>query len=256
MFPLPFRPTILAVLLLSGCAGIAPTPKVPLVPVAGFPGIFVEAGYEARGRQIARLWRRAKTRVAKQLGQSFNRPVRLRICGSQSCMTALARNPGRNAESSRDGLLLGPGAFQNGLGLEKLLSHELVHALFRQFLGRRYGRVPAWFHEGVAVMVSGNGAEGVSAAQATAALRRGNHFTFYCRRDRLGFTRGFRPGGQIYYRQAALFVMHLKGQPARFRRLIARVLESADLCDAYRQTDGGSLRDLWHRYLRTTRRAQ
>ncbi len=248
-------PVIALVLALaSGCASLpgarrAPTTILaPLQPVAGRPGVLVEPGYPALAARVARLLPRAQARVTATLGQSFRRPVRLRLCGSRRCMVALARNPDRNAESSRDGLLLGPSAFQTGIDLGNLLTHELVHALFRQYLGHRYWRVPAWFHEGVAVLVSGNGAEGVSVADARRALRAGRHFTFYCRRDPAGFRRSFRPGGQLRYRQAAMFVRFIGGTPNRFRRLIAAVLQEGDLCGAYQRIYGQDLRDRWRRF--------
>ena len=244
------RPALLLTAFgLAGCAGLpGQRAAVPMQPVAGLPGVTVEAGHGARGRQVARLWRRARSRVTGALGLPFRRPVRLRICATRRCMAVLARNPARDAESARDGLLLGPGAFRTGVNLENLLAHELVHGLFRQYLGRRYWRVPAWFHEGVAVMVSGNGAEGVAAATALRALHAGDRFTFYCRRDRLGFSRAFRPGWQRYYRQAELFVRRIAGSPAQFRRLIAETLRTADLCGAWREIHGRSLRRAWREF--------
>lgn len=244
------RPTVTFLAVnLAGCAALAEKQTaIPMAPVKSATGVSVEAGHTARGQQVARLWRQARAQVASALGLPFRHPPRLRICATPRCMTTLARNPARDAESTRDGLLIGPGAFRPGLNLGSLLAHELVHAHFRGYLRRRYWRVPAWFHEGVAVMVSGNGAEGVSAAAAIRALRSGDHFTFYCRRDRLGFTRGFRPGGQLYYRQAALFVRHIAGTPAEFRRLIARTLRSSDLCGEWREIHGRPLRPAWNRY--------
>lgn len=243
----PVRPALLPLLAaLAGCSTLpAQRSSIQMQPVSGLPGVTVEAGEMARGRQVAQLWRQAQARVAGALGQPFLRPVKLRICATARCMKALARNPARDAEATADGLLLGPGAFRTGLNLENLLAHELVHALFRQHLGRDYWRVPAWFHEGVAVMVSGNGAEGVSAAAARRAMRSGDRFTFYCRRDRLGFARAFRPGGQRYYRQAEQFVRHIAGTPAQFRSLIAATLTSADLCAAWRRIHGRSMRQAW-----------
>ena len=204
----------------------------------------METGHELLAAQVARLLPRATARVERALGQKYRLP-RIRLCGTRACMAALARNPRRNAESTRDGLLLGPGAFRPGTDLEKVLAHELVHALFRHRLGRRYWRVPAWFHEGVAVMVSGNGGGRVSEAAARHALRGGNHFTFYCRRDPFGFRRSFRPGGQLYYRQAGMFVRHISGEPSRFYRLIAAVLKDGDVCGAYQRLYGQDLRARW-----------
>jgi hypothetical protein len=240
---------LLSAASLSGCAALSgERAPVPMEPVRGLAGAAVEAGHAAQGQRVATLWRRAQAHVTAALGQPFRRPVRLRICATARCMKALARDPRRDAESSRDGLLLGPGAFRPGLNLESLLAHELVHALFRQYLARRYWRVPAWFHEGVAVTVSGNGAEGVSAAAARQAMRSGDRFTFYCRRDRLGFNRAFRPGGQLYYRQAELFVRHIAGAEAQFHRLIERTLRTADLCASWQHIRQRPLRREWRRF--------
>ncbi len=58
--------------------------------------------------------------------------------------------------------------------LAGVLTHELSHVHFSGWRARNAPRPPAWFTEGLAVMVSdGGGAEGVSDAQAAQAIRDG-----------------------------------------------------------------------------------
>src|SRR5262245_45816509 len=61
--------------------------------------------------------------------------------------------------------------------LPGILTHELSHAHLQGWMGAiAFMRLPNWFKEGLAVMVSdGGGAELVSEAEARAAIQRGEH---------------------------------------------------------------------------------
>src|SRR5262249_16558625 len=60
--------------------------------------------------------------------------------------------------------------------LPAILTHELSHAHIQGWISTANLRLPNWFKEGLAVMVSGGGgAEFVSEQEARAAIERGEH---------------------------------------------------------------------------------
>jgi hypothetical protein len=90
-------------------------------------------------------------------------------------------------------------------------------------------RIPSWFKEGLAVVVSsGGGAESVSEAHARAAIATGNTFA-PAKSGRLLFERSgrsYRLSEHMWYRQSAVLVGFLKTKDdSAFRRLIARIIE-------------------------------
>jgi len=105
-------------------------------------------------------------------------------------------------------------------------------------------RLPQWFKEGLAVMVSGGGgAEGVSELQARDAIRRGDHIAIESSSSLLNlasvkFVRSpqipdtsFRI--QMAYRQAGLFVTFLhETNPVGFARMMNAILEGRPFAEA------------------------
>ena len=117
--------------------------------------------------------------------------------------------------------------------IPRLLAHELSHLHFEQRLGLiGYAwKIPSWFKEGLAVVVSGGGgAESVSPPEARAAIAAGKTFT-PAASGRLLFERSGRSYGlseHMWYRQSALLVEFLQAKdPAAFRQLVEK-LESGD----------------------------
>jgi hypothetical protein len=124
-------------------------------------------------------------------------------------------------------------------------------------------RLPHWFKEGLAVMVSGGGgAEGVSEAQARDAIRRGDHIALESSASLLNFddiefenppvvpTSSFRI--QMAYRQAGLFVSFLRGSsPAGFERMMDAIFQSRPFADAVTTGYAADLPTLWSRFAQT-----
>ena len=105
--------------------------------------------------------------------------------------------------------------------LPGILTHELSHAHLQSWISAvAYIRLPNWFKEGLAVMVSeGGGAESVSEPEARAAIQRGEHFLVEetgSLRTLVGVKFTQAPPGEspshvtlLAYRQAGMFVSYL-----------------------------------------------
>lgn len=121
------------------------------------------AGDDLMAARVERLCREDRTALAKRLGVRFQRPIEVVLTRGDSEFNretearapkwALAiAAPGRDKIVIRTGLIT-PTAL-NALG--PTLRHEMCHIGMAQVERRRRDRMPLWFHEGVAVWVSGS----------------------------------------------------------------------------------------------------
>jgi hypothetical protein len=149
--------------------------------------------------------------------------------------------------------------------LPAILTHELSHAHIQGWIGETAFilRLPNWFKEGLAVMVSGGGgAELVSEAEARSAIQRGDQITI----DDAGglqnvvgirFIRAPATAASWYpvvlaYRQAGMFVTYLRESdgPA-FDRMMNAILDGRTFAAAV--TDGyhDDVRSLWQNFIKS-----
>jgi hypothetical protein len=146
--------------------------------------------------------------------------------------------------------------------LPAILTHEMSHAHLQSWISAlAYIRLPNWFKEGLAVMVSGGGgAEFVSEIEARDAIRRGDRIAI----DSEGSWRNLTgikfehpsetPNGSrimMGYRQAGLFVTFLHDRDAAgFTRMMAAVLDGRPFEAAVMAGYGRDLGTLWADFLR------
>lgn len=139
--------------------------------------------------------------------------------------------------------------------LEPILMHELSHIHLRQYIGawRYWTEVPGWFHEGLAVEVSGGGgAEKVSDVQGMDTIKSGKHFIPRERSDLLGhrFASDYGLEPQMYYRQSNLFVRYLINlDPSAFRNAYLDLLRGSDFGDIWLEQYGKPVPVLWQEFL-------
>jgi hypothetical protein len=140
--------------------------------------------------------------------------------------------------------------------LGKILTHELSHVHLRQYIGtwRYWTEVPGWFHEGLAVEVSGGGgAEKVSDVQAIAAIKSGKYFTPREESSLFGhkFASNFGLEPQMYYRQSGLFVRYLLDQnPEAFKKAYLALVNGTSFKDIWALSYGKPIPELWKEYLK------
>jgi hypothetical protein len=145
--------------------------------------------------------------------------------------------------------------------LPAILTHELSHAHIQGWISAyAYVRLPNWFKEGLAVMVSGGGgAEFVSEVEGRATIARGESITIedsgsFTNLSEISFERA--PAGATWshktvlaYRQAGMFVAYLHDSDAPgFARMMNAILDGRPFVEAvdagYRQ----DVRSLWQKF--------
>lgn len=113
------------------------------------PGVYVDdAATAEQRRDMVEMVAAARQRVRAFLGDTRSSP-RILICLSAGCYARIGGG-GEKGQTLRDRVV----ALSPDGATVVIASHEMVHAELFERLGSRYGDVPAWFHEGLAVLVS------------------------------------------------------------------------------------------------------
>ena len=149
---------------------------LPALPDNG--QVHYQPGAEDFARDVAALLPDAIARVEAVHGRRFAHPVTVGVYATPEAYAA-ANGQGSTIPvgvTFVGRVNLSPNLFRpQHQRLRAILTHELSHAHLRGWIGEiAYIRLPRWFNEGLAVMVSGGGgAELVSEEEAWAAIQRG-----------------------------------------------------------------------------------
>jgi hypothetical protein len=229
------------------------------------PQVHYERGGAEYAHAVATLLPAAIARVEAVHGRPFARPVTIGVYVSREAFaTGNGLGHSRAAGVTFFGhVTLSPILFSaQRQRLPAILTHEMSHAHLQSWISAlAYIRLPNWFKEGLAVMVSGGGgAEFVSEIEARDAIRRGDRIAI----DSEGSWRNLTgikfehpsetPNGSrimMGYRQAGLFVTFLHDRDAAgFTRLMAAVLDGRPFEVAVMAGYGRDLSTLWADFLR------
>ncbi len=264
--------SVLSVLFLmsaSGCSlvktGLASLKSTSdFRPLKADSRVMVEPGAEDLAKSVAEDLPDAIAAVEKTQYRSFAKPVAIYVCASED---SFARHTGlskevRGALTTKvflSGKLLRP-EFRGTT--KAILTHELSHLHFQQRLGVYHynADLPAWFQEGLAVLVSGGGgAETVSEGEAVRAIVQGRHFTpeaqgsFFFHRSAKSY--GLEP--HMFYRQASLFVGYLRNlSDVRFGLFVLAIEDGKDFEKAFRSTYDMSIDEAWQDFVTELRNKQ
>src|SRR5262245_3807809 len=145
--------------------------------------------------------------------------------------------------------------------LRAILTHELSHAHIQGWIGANaYIRLPNWFKEGLAVMVSeGGGAELVSEQEARTAIQRGEQIVIEdsgSLQDLVGIRLEKAPAKTeswypvvLAYRQAGMFVTFLRESDApAFDRMMSAILDGRAFREAVTLGYHDDVRSLWQKF--------
>lgn len=148
--------------------------------------------------------------------------------------------------------------------LRAILTHELSHAHIQGWIGGyAYMRLPKWFKEGLAVMVSGGGgAELVSDDDARSAIRRGEKIAINDVGDPtdlsdLRVTEDIADQPPWYpvvlgYREAGMFVNYLReSDRSAFDRMMTAILDDRPFVDAVSAGYHDNVGSLWDKFLKS-----
>ena len=229
------------------------------------PQVHYEDGAFEYARTVAGLLPAAIARVEAIHGRRFAHPVTVGVYVSPEAFVAANGLGDRGAAGMTflGQVVLSPVLFSTQRHrLPALVTHELSHAHLQSWISQlTYIRLPHWFTEGLAVMVSGGGgAEGVSELQARDAIRRGDHIAIESAGSLLNLAAvKFEHPPQIpdtsfrilmAYRQAGLFVTFPHDtKPGGFARMMNAVLDGRPLAEAVPTGYETDLPTLWLRFV-------
>jgi hypothetical protein len=215
------------------------------------PQVHYEGGASEQARIVAGLLPAAIAQVEVVHGRRFAHPVTVGVYITPGAFIAANGLGSRRAVGMTflGRVMLSPALFSTQRHrLPAILTHELSHAHLRSWISQlSVMRLPQWFKEGLAVMVSGGGgAEGVSELQARDAIRRGDHIAIESSNSLLNLAAvkfvqspeipkipdtSFRI--QMAYRQAGLFVTFLhESNPVGFARMMNAILDGRPFAEA------------------------
>ena len=246
-------------LTLSGCTPIRAVigmskPTDHFISSANAPEVRYEPGAEALARHVEAVVHPSIDAVQQRQGL-FSRPVVVHVTASVNSFASYCTTPRAVACVLKNRLFIAPRLLQQPQRIAGILTHELSHLQLNQQLGswKYHTRLPAWFHEGLAVYVAdGAGAEQVTPETAIAAILGGQTFTPEDRGSVL-FQRSahhYDLPPQMFYRQASLFVSWLhRHDPIGFEAMLILVEQGAFLYDAMQAAYGFNVEQGWKQFV-------
>ena len=232
--------------------------KEGFLPHEQNPRVLFEAGAEEMAAPVASFLSDAISTIEEVHGLPYLEPFRVYVCATQRCLNEfIGLPPGAPIRGTvRFGeVFLAPSAFDwQGQDLHKeSLLHEMSHLHLRQHLGfvAARGRVPSWFHEGLADLASGVGGEGISTEAAVQAILNGpalqpdstgNLWTL----DRVT-DHGL--GGPMFHKQSRMFLTFLRDRdPEALQAFLLRLLREKAFAGPLRDEMGQGVEELWEEF--------
>ena len=228
--------------------------------------VHYEPGAEDFARDVAALLPAAIARVEAVHGRPFAHPVTVGAYATPEAFAA-ANGLGSNVPvgvTFAGRVVLSPKLFSpQHQRLPAILTHEMSHAHIQGWIGGlKYFRLPPWFKEGLAVMISeGGGAELVSEQQARAAIARGEQIAIdeaSSPQSTIDIRFARAPERQspswypivLAYRQAGMFVAYLRqsDRPA-FDRTLGAILDGRSFAEAIDAGYHEDVRVLWRKFV-------
>jgi hypothetical protein len=234
------------------------------LPKTGFAAsadarVLTQGGFSAQ--QLATLVNKhlpaAIDQVQKIQGYTLDKPLRIYVFDNEADYMRLGACPqGSRACVFASHMSIAPVLLREPDTVLPLLTHELSHVLLQQRMGTwKISRVPPWFLEGLAVMVSdGGGSEGVGPQDAGQAIKAGQRFTPDMDKSWSSQKTAshYQLPHRLFYRQSALFVQHLKTTHSEsFDSLLRRMHSGMNFHDAFERSFPQSIDVLWNEFLKT-----
>jgi hypothetical protein len=226
--------------------------------------IHFEPGAEGYAHEVSALLPAAIARIEAAHGRPFAHPVTVGVYWTPEAYVAAngigSMQPVGVTPFGR--VILSPVLYgPQYRRLTAILTHEMSHAHLQGWISTYAGvRLPNWFKEGLAVMVSGGGgAEFVSEREARATIERGETITMensgsFWNLSEIRFERA--PAGATWshrtvlaYRQAGMFVTWLHDSDAPgFARMMNAVLDGRPFVEAVDAGYHQDVQSLWQKF--------
>lgn len=159
-------------------------------------------------------------------------------------------------------LYLSPALFQGQKSLDHYLTHEMSHLHIVQQVGLiGSARIPAWFKEGFAEVVSGGAAgSSVSVPEAVKAINKGHCLVPDEGRNLVSsflfpqYGNYWHIENRMFYRQSMLFVEFMRAQDeGAFHNFLSNVERGTDFRKALNYAYPGGISVLWSNFLEKTK---
>lgn len=250
---------------LSGCTVVRVAKawtqsKAGFSPCTADPRILCEPGSEALAQKILPLLPAAIKSIERAQYAHFAKPIRIYTYATTRSYANHSASVYSVGSVSLSTINVSPKLLQFPERTPGILVHELSHLHLQQPIGSlAWARIPGWFHEGLATLVSnGGGAETVTAQAASESLARGKHFVPEESQWAL-FPRtaaSYKLSPHMYYRQAELFVGYLReSDPEAFQEMLRAIAAKAVFAQALQSSYGKPLYALWQDFLASNKLA-
>jgi hypothetical protein len=229
--------------------------------------VHFEPGAEDYAHEVAALLPAAIAQVEAVQGRPFAHPVTVGVYATPEAYAAAnaSGSAGAVGVTAFGRVVLSPVLnWPQHRRLRAILTHELSHAHIHGWISTSgIVRLPPWFKEGLAVMVSGGGgAEFVSEEEARAALEHGEHIAIddigsFWNLSEIRFERAPSQGTPSHltvmaYRQAGMFVTYLHDSDTPgFARMMNAILDGRPLVDAVAAGYHQDVQSLWQKFAQT-----
>lgn len=218
------------------------------IRLANDPRISYQAGTKALALAVKRIIDQKAAVIAKRQYSPFSKPINVSVLNSEKSAKRFCRSARVRGCVVNQRLFITKRATDT---LSGTVLHELSHLHFEQKLGmfRYHSAIPAWFQEGLAVVVSdGGAAEKVTFGYAIQQLRSDKSITPNDRRSLLFPKKAEQFGlrNSMFYAQSGIFVKYLQVQnPLRFKGLILRLSRGERFASAISSSYQKTLAQLW-----------
>jgi hypothetical protein len=226
--------------------------------------VHFEPGAEDYAHDVSALLPAAIARIEAAHGRPFAHPVTVGVYGTPEAYAAanvLGSTPTVGVTAFGRVNLSPALSWQQHRRLPAILIHELSHAHIQGWIPTADIRLPNWFKEGLAVMVSGGGgAEFVSEEEARAAIEHGEVIAIDDVQSLstllagIRFERALPPGTPSHrtvmaYRQAGMFVSYLHDSDAPgFARMMDAILDGHPFAEAVAAGYRQDVHSLWQKF--------
>jgi hypothetical protein len=251
---------LLAVVMLTSCsfakmAVARAHSRDRFVPTHENVDVHYAAGSEAMTERVAKAIDHSREIIEQTHGAKFTHVPQLFVCHTACFTTFVPVSKEVAAAQFADSVFMNDDVLtlreqQRGMPVENFLTHELAHLMLYQHAGPvAYMRVPSWFREGFAVVVSnGAGAEACTPTEAAKNILAGKNFdpaeAGSLLHDRTAPSYHLRPS--IFYREAALFVQYMRERnPIAFQAALQDILNGKDFQESFRHAYGQSISSQW-----------
>ena len=215
--------------------------------------VLYEPGTEEFAKEIAGYLPDAIATVEKEQYRPFAKPIIIYICATKESFAAHTGFWEKTRGAVTTKLFLSPEMIkriQDGSSAKMILTHEISHLHLYQRLGLfRDAKIPAWFKEGLAVMVSGGApAVDVSESDAAKAIQSGECI----KPDVSGsllfpkFWHSYNLEPHMFYRQSGMFVAYMKRQDeAKFKMFMLSIENGRNFGKSFSAAYGISIEKSW-----------